>query len=60
MTKYLQGLRDSQTRHWRKKGERGKRNNQIYIYMYTYIRCVGVTSGKKMSKQKHGTHKQNE
>ena len=37
MIKYLQGLRDSQTRHWRKKGERGKRKNYIYIYTYIYI-----------------------
>ena len=36
MIKYLQGLRDSQTRHWRKKGERGKRKElNIYIYIHT-------------------------
>ena len=28
MIKYLQGLRDSQTRHWRQKGERGKGKNK--------------------------------
>ena len=44
----------------KKKREREKENLYIYIYIHTYIRCVGVTSGKKMSKQKHGTHKQNE
>ena len=52
MIRYLEGLRDSRTRHGRKKGREREKEREQNVYIYI---CVCVTSGKKMNK-KHGTH----